>query len=377
MRLSKLIKLSMIILNLSNLLATIDIKTSDSKVNNMKIGYWSTWKIKCGIAMYTKHIKDSLTKLNFTVFNYPHNSSLYYIATLIEKDKINVLNIQYEQMIMPPLNVFLNFINNIKSKNIKIVVTMHNEPDFAQKIVDASDITIYHKQPEKLEDRSKVRVIPMAVPVFTPSGSRIGLRKKYGFKATDKVLVSTGFLFHTKEISKNLEALAPLIKKDANIKLQLIHPFSPMDPIGSQLEYEKLIEVIIKHDIIKQVLVITKFLPQKELSERIYLSDLGYQWFKIDTGATSASGKEYITARTPLIVPDSSHFHDLVCKGIIKTPKKRGAFIQAVKDLLSNPYKLAAARHHLSNLYLELNYDNWIKRYCEIVFNAQLLKHYI
>ena len=328
-----------------------------------KVGFWGTWGIPCGIAMYTQHVSDSLAKLGYILTHYNYKLSPEEVIRCSIRDTIDILNIQFEAGIMPPHKTMLNTLQALKKAQIKIVITMHDEPNWAQDLVNAADICIYHKKPRYLNDLSKVITLPMGVPLFNSSLTRTDMRNKYGFRPEDKILISTGFMLPTKEIGDTLEHLAPYIKKDPTIKVQLLHAFTPRAPSLCQASHKELMQVIEKYQLHNQVVVITNFVSQQELSERIYLSDLGYQWFIQNTNATSATSKEYITARTPLVVPNSTHYHDLQYKGITVTPMDKKVFAATVMRLLYQPEERKVLQNTLEKVYSFLNYDMLIRKY--------------
>lgn len=335
-------------------------------VNRKKIGFWSTWNISCGIAMYSKHIADSLCTLGHEVLPYDYHLAPDEIVARAGKDALNILMIQYDRAIMPPTDILVHTMRCLRNKGVKVVITFHAEPEYAQELVDAAHAALYHKQPQCLKSTHKVTVLPMGIPVFTCTENRALLRQKYGFNLHDKILVSTGFLLPSKEIDIILEHLAPTLNHDHSIKLQLLHAFNAftsLNPEPCQQAYNRILAVIQKYQLHDQVRLITDFIPQQELSERIHVSDLGYQWFCADTKGTSASAKEYISARTPLVIPDFSHFHDMHYHGIKVTPCNHEDFAQSILHLLYQPRRLHIMRHHLEKVYQQFNYANIIKKY--------------
>ncbi len=145
------------------LMVGVSLPISTRKSAPLLVGFWSSWNIPCGIAMYTKHVSTNLEPLNCKTFAYSHTMPLEQLKKAIIKDRIQVLNIQYEAGIMPPLKIYLDFVKTIKQFGVKVVVTMHDEPDFAQSIVEAADFTIYHKQPYYVKGlKNKIAILPMA-----------------------------------------------------------------------------------------------------------------------------------------------------------------------------------------------------------------------
>lgn len=330
-----------------------------------RVGFWSSWGISCGIAMYTKHLSDALIKNGYSVFNYEHTLNQQELCKKIDKDEIDILNIQYDPGLFPSKEVLLQVMRCLASAGIKIVVTLHTQMEWAREILLWADHIIVHKPPHNLTLGSKVSYITMPVPLSTIDKSREFLRKKYGYSENDKILVSTGFMLSDKQPDVILKHLVRFIKKNPRIKLQLLHSFTSRNPDQCKRIFKRLMHVIRKNKIKNQVRVKTDFISQKELAQRIYLSDCGYQWFARNTKATSASAREYISVQTPLVVPSSNHFHDINFEGIEKTPHTIKAFARGIKRMINSP-KLSDYRRSLRKTYDAYNYDRLVGNFLEI-----------
>ena len=334
----------------------------------LKIGFWSTWKIPCGIAMYTQHLKGALWKRGCLTFVYPHDLPIDVLIRRILSDDLHLLNIQYEIGMMPPTSVLLATINKVKNKGVKVIITIHDEPSFAQELLDAADFCIYHKPPAYItENAHKVIRLPMGVPVFNPPPptKRSALKKKYGFSPTSTIITTTGFLLVTKQLSLILNLLAPRLKSRPSFGIQLITPFTPRNIKMCSAEYAKVKKALDDNNLWNQVQLITKFIPQKELSERLWISDVGYQWFNVNTKANSGAAREFISARTPLVVPRCSHY-DLLTKGVIKTPMDAKRFVDEIFKLLDNKEKRKQLQKEMEHEYTQLNYDTLSKQYITV-----------
>lgn len=334
--------------------------------NHLKIGYWSTWKIPCGIAMFTEHLANSLKKYGHDVFVYNNNIDQRELLESLIKDKIEVLNIQYEESLFPKRQNFIDILKEIRKLGIKIIIIPHCEDTFIDEISNLVDKYIYLKPPVYLKKLDKFVLIPHPVPVFEYlKNSRDLLRNKYGFVSDDKILITTGFLLHTKEIAEILDLLVPFLKSDPKIKVQLITPFTTRFPEHCMREYKKIVDVIKKSSIEKRITLITDFVSHEELAERISLSDLGYQWFKVNTYSTSGAAREYISSRTPLVICASSHYHDLR-KGVVKTDFNKDVFVKSIITVLNDKKLLDQLKIEQEESYNEFNYDKLILNHIKV-----------
>jgi glycosyltransferase involved in cell wall biosynthesis len=325
---------------------------------------WGPWAIPCGIAEYTKHMQEAFQRKGYSTFQYSHYMQPEDVIAQIKADKIDVLNIQYDHGLFP--DELPAIINTIKSFGTKVIVTVHAESLYVKTLYEVADTFIYHKMPTLFAANDpKISVIPMGVPLFTAPDSRSNLRKKYGYSDDDLILVTTGFLLPTKAIPTIIHVVGPYLQKDPRIKVQLITPFATRFLETSQRLHYALQKIIARWNLGKRIRVITDFVPQQELSERIWISDLGYQWFETDTASTSAAVHQYITARVPVVTSPSTHFHDMNT-GVIKTPFNRYQFTQVVINTLYNEKKRTELKNELENEYRSLNMNVAIERYLDI-----------
>lgn len=335
----------------------------------LTIGFLSSCNIKCGIASYTNHHIQALSRLGHQVLCYSSNQPPSLLLVQMQKDKISILHIQYEpglyQTYYAPAQL-INFIKNAQQSGIKIVITMHKEDQNTVAIAEAADARIYHKPSQYIaSSKPYIFVVPHGVPVFIPSLNRNALRKKYGFSHNDIILTCFGFLEPSKEHATILKALVPLIKSNQNYRIQLLTSLNDHFLETSKNEAIKIKKVIERYKLKKQVVHITEFLPQHEISERLYLSDLGYLWINHNTQSSSGAFKEFIAAKLPLVCPNSTHYYDSPA-GIIKTPLDKKKFISKIQSMLSNQELLTSLKKQLNSYYNEFNYDTLIKKHLQI-----------
>ena len=304
----------------------------------LRIAYWSTYAIECGIAMYTKHQVDALRRQGYTTFIYNHSLRGQDLVTRIIQDKVQVLNVQYEPKIMPPLRELLQIIEHIKARKVKVIVTVHEETSAIPILLEAVDRVIYHKKPTLINPGKKMSILPMGVPpIAGASPQRLGkglLRKKYGFSEKDIIITTVGFMLPYKRQAELLELLVPLLKRNPHYRVQMLTSFTRRAVQECTWVHSRIEEVIKKYKLNDNVVHITSFLPQHILLERLALSDLGYLWVETDTKSTSASTKEYIAARLPVIIAQSSHFHDMN-RGVIRVSGNLAQFASRIGSVIT------------------------------------------
>ena len=189
------------------------------------------------------------------------------------------------------------------------------------------------------------------------------LRRKYGYNKNDKILVTTGFIFSFKKIPEILTNLIPNLKSDSSIKIQLLNAITPRFYHLCYQESKRVGAIIEEHNLYNQVSFITRFLSEQELRERIYLSDIGFTWFDAIVHSISATEKEFISARIPLVVNSNSHFN--LTSGVLKVPADLKVFTQEMIALLHNTSDRWQLQAQAEELY-EQNWDRQVNEYLDI-----------
>jgi hypothetical protein len=333
----------------------------------IKIGLWSAWQIPCEIAFYTEQLKAALSMLETDIAIYKHTIEPQFLMVKINDDDLDILNIHYEPSLMPPLPDLLSTLQKIKQCKVKVVMTIHKETTTISDFSPYVDFFIYHKPPIYLTSRKKVILIPPGSPIFKPPppSHRTLLRKKYGFSENDTIIVSHGLFLQNNDIPRIVECLAPYFKIEPTYRLQLLYSFSPLAQAMEVAEYQKLTQVIEKHQLQSQVILITDFLLQKELSERIWISDIGYKWFTITTEGMPSIASQFIAARTPLVLPHSPSYYRFE-KGIVKTAHDPAILVDTLMDLTLNTSVLDQLRTDLAAIYRETNFDTIGAKYLQV-----------
>ena len=338
------------------------ISLSSVPQHKLRIGYFSTWQIACGIAVYTEHLYNALKYNGNEVFAYPNTMSVHELIKAIDIDRIHILNLQYEPAIMPLAEDLAFLINELHYRKIKVMFTMHSESSQINRFANIVDGFIYHKPSDYLKER--VHIIPMGVPVFEEPTDKFLMREKYGFSSDDKIITTTGFMFTWKQHASILNKLVPYLKEDKNLKVQLLTTFNKVNPDECKIECKNIKEVIESNNLGEQIIHITEFLPQNELSERLWLCNLGYLWSGITTTSSSAAGKDFITSRLPLVATNSSHYHDLM-EGVIKTEMDQDLFVDMIIKSLYDDYELSKLSDNMRRQYQNLNNNKIIQMHLD------------
>lgn len=324
-----------------------------------KIAYWSTWKIKCGIAVYTENLCKALEHAGYTPTVYRHDMPPKALINALVRDHIDVLNIQFEPGMMKPIGKLIRILREIRKRGVKIILTIHKEIPGLRALVPHVNHFICFKTPQFLNTPKKT-IIHHGVPLFSPEADKTTLREKYGFSDEHVILTTTGFLTSWKEYDVMLDALVPWIQSNPNNRLQLLTSYNTIYINDCAIEDKKIKEVIARYHLEDQVIHLTHFIPQQELSERLWLSDLGYLWGTWNT--TSGVAAQLIAARLPSIATNSPHYHDLIA-GTIKTASEKEEFVSMIAKTINDKEALQKMRDELEQSYNELNYNTLIAQH--------------
>lgn len=349
------------------LLSLIVIKLNFSQVN---IGIISDWGVPCGVAEYSKHIYDALIERRIKVIKYDYKMKFPQLLDKLKKDKIKLLNIQYDPGLFPNMQALGDFLVNAKKAKIKTVCTVHEEHSGAFKLIyHLTDFCIFHQAPKFCKGK-KFKIIKLPVPVFDGKNlDKDNLRKKYGFDTNDKIIVTTGFIFVPKRLPEILVSLTPAIKSDDRIKIQFLNAVTPRAYERCIKESARLQQVITQNSLSNQVIFINEFLSETELRERMFLSDVGFTWLDVMVNSISATEKEFISSRVPFVSNYNSHFD--IATGVIKVQNDTDLLAQKIIELLNDQSTKDMLRLQIDKLYNTSNYRKKIIEYID-VFNLVL-----
>lgn len=206
-----------------------------------------------------------------------------------------------------------------------------------------------------------MRLIPLGCPVYEPSESRAGIRQRLGLPVDRPIVSTVSFLTQGKSIPAVVDAL--LKRLDPEIHLQLILPPSFHGP--DEAEEDNLHDAIEPHGF-HRVTWIKEFIPERELLDRLYASNLGFRYTPTDTGSVSAATKAFVSARCPVVVTKSTHTADIE-DGVLRTSsfdvwEMADAIARIIGDMrMLDNYAMGTRRE-----YERLNMKAVAKQYLEL-----------
>jgi len=299
-------------------------------MNDISIGIVSTWKCKCGIAIYSKHLRDSLRQLGIQADVIDIRDPIESIKESCKK--YDLIHLQNEPLFCNP-----GIPAQIKSaiQERPMITTLHR--------IDANAVCGCSRFSEKLITLCPANFSEIGAPehklIYMDMGTldrnimnKTEAKMKYGFPISSKVITTTGFLTGWKLISPVVGRLLNYIKIVPNVILQILTSYHFMMQKESEIEAQALYGAIIDTGLADRCVILTDFLPDDILHSRICASDVGFIYAPMHTGSSSAAARRFVSAGVPLVVTESNHFSTL-SKGVKRTPFDIEEFLNGVRTV--------------------------------------------
>ena len=228
---------------------------------------------------------------------------------------------------------------------------------------DLVDGFVVHRAYERGEGSdTRVVEIPLGCPRFVPP-AKWQTRARLGLGVEEKVLAIVGFLVAQKRISETLSAvLDEPSAKNVTVLIQTPWPFLA----GGAAQEEAKIRRTLQCYPNARVRFSTEFLSEEELLTRVSACDLGLAFHAEHTGSVSATAKQFVAARCPLVLSGSNHTSD-IGEGVFRVPSldPRAVGREAVRLLVDGARfeRLAVGMEHE---YARLNMDVVADRYLDL-----------
>jgi glycosyltransferase involved in cell wall biosynthesis len=288
----------------------------------LRIALYSAKRDRCGISTYTEHLSEALALLGHDVRYF--NCLPPYERTLEEilKWKPDVVHVQHETSIVPPDEILENYLGRIKAQGARIVFTLHTATKAAALL--ATRIGAPHKSVVTHRPSSDAKgsvVIPMPCTNFGVTLGRSELREIFSFPQDAFVVSTVGFMIPWKSHAEIAEALATWLERDPKVHLQIIASEHFNESLRGHAEEcrVRLERLAVKFGK-SRVRHIVGYPSDKELIQRLSMSDLGYVWCPFDTDSSSAAAAQFVTAKCPLVASNSTHY-DSMGDGVLRAEK--------------------------------------------------------
>lgn len=308
---------------------------------------------RCGIAEYGRQLDVALIGAGVS----PESTTLRDEAAVARLGGGDVALVHFELAIVPwGLAAALAA---ARGRGARVVFVCHYfDEAIAARFDAAVDVFVVHR--EYVGDCPKLRVLPLGCPVYEPFESRVYARARLGLPADAVVLSTVGLLSPWKRFPDLARALVAARRDRPRVFLQFLTPAVGPQSAAHAAELAQVLGV-------PDVYFSTEFRPERDLLDRVYASDLGVLYHAQDTGSVSAATKQFVSARTPLVVTGSSHASDLL-GGVVRVDGFDPADLAAAAAALaSDAGRLQTLRDEAGREYARLNMNEVARRLAEVL----------
>ncbi|WP_413678751.1 glycosyltransferase [Prochlorococcus sp. MIT 0916] len=306
----------------------------------IKIGVVSTWFSRCGIASYTKHLVDNLTK-DIHIFsplyedeksnNYKHITPSWNAS-----DKSKDLNLLYHQILSNNISTLIiqfnygfydfsqlsELIIKLKRNDINIIIIIHScidpKTDQTKKIetlynaFSLCDRLIVHS----IDDLNRLKKISLIENVCLIPHGILDFKykkKRYLFdnllcNKNNNVVATYGFCLPNKGYTELIKAIYLLKIKNLNIRLNIFSAIYSQDYFWY---YQELVDLIEQLSLKKLVTINTKYMEDNETFEHLSNHDCLIFPYQSSTESSSASVRNALSTLRPVLVTPLEIFNDV------------------------------------------------------------------
>jgi hypothetical protein len=318
---------------------------------------------RCGIRQYGQQLDRSLSA--FADVKACDYTSLE--AALQEAQTGDTFLFHYEPQLLGDWVFFRRCLATLRSMGCKTVFTCHWYTEWVPYEYGAYvDLFICHRYYDGNTYGRHVVEIPLACPVYEATTTRAQLRAKLGMPALEDAIVLTtvGFLTSWKRTPEVVETLLGQLPETPRMFVHVQTPY-PFDVASSGAPND---EAWLRRTIERypgRARLSTEFLPEVDLLDLVHASDLGFVFHGNDTGSVSAATKQFVSARTPVVVTNSTHAADII-QGVRRVGGfDTGEFAREVVRTALDTEERERLRVGISKEYQRINMVAVAKRYIE------------
>jgi glycosyltransferase involved in cell wall biosynthesis len=338
-----------------------------------KVVQVSTDVINCGIGAYTRALMASLGEAT--------DQQLVEVRSLENSEQIppcDIVHWHFGAGISPRRDALEDIFAEIRQRGIQLVITFH---DVDYKMINwllerqmMNEAIVHWPLPGMEVSDARVHVLGgMGCPTYHPARpeDRAATREKFGFDPNNIIISTFGFASVGRGHFEIPMEMAPTLKANPNLHLQLIVPGNFLNEAGKNIVHDQLQRIIQAYELENQIHVVGDFLLDHEVLDRLWMSDLGYLYMGMDTASSSSAIRFFISARLPTVITPSTHFGD-VRMGVVRlnsfsVTEFYLALMQTVQDYaLRN--RLA---HEMNAVYQQWQWPRFAERMMGIYRKAQ------
>jgi glycosyltransferase involved in cell wall biosynthesis len=322
--------------------------SSGPTVRPLRIGWITTWNVRCGIAAYSEHLTDCISEdviilaprmaerlapdCDNVVRCWDHTDlQLDDLNAAIKSHGIDTLVVQFNYGFFE-FGAIAEFLNTQAARGVNVVMTMHatvdptNAPDRRLSLLVPALRTCHRILVHSVRDMDRLKHIglsdnvtlfPLGVKEVSGQDSGTTSQERRSRDAHDFTIASYGFFLPHKGLLELIDAVALLRSKGHKVVLNMFNAEYPNS--DSQQLVQQAILKIQALGLTKFVTLRTDFLSDKESLSQLKQSDLVVYPYQETGESASAAVRFGLAAMTPVAVTPLAIFDD-VSQAVFRLP---------------------------------------------------------
>lgn len=316
--------------------------TSLGIVNPGAVGYLTTWNQECGIARYAEKLileypTGCYVILAEDVASGRRNVDEKFVErcwqrgstdfsklkNVIEFHNIKILHLNLHQAGIFPIDAFCNFLIEMKSKEVKIVVQLHStftSTEALRKLGSCIDQALVHTGQNRLQLvangwlADKIIVVPHGISDNRDKLSLQDARSKLSIPSSRKVVLSFGFVQPHKGMESLIQGIKHLHDKGLDVHGYIVGGANPADP-RSQKYLGQLKELCAQLNVQEKIHFVEGFVEEATLEQYIVSADVvlfDYQSQHFESSGACATALSYGKVIATSLAPAFTEYEDAV-----------------------------------------------------------------
>lgn len=373
------------------------------------IRYWEFANILCkehAVHLLSPNQSD-LTPSCFTLTSYGKHFPLHMLqqadilitqmvtpamAYAAKKNRVKIILDAYDPIPLEHLEIYKHYpLGQRHERNIRTILDLEFWFKMADGVICASEkqrdlwmglLMAQKRITPKLYDQDKsmrhlIDVVPFGLSSQRPKKTGQGLRDRYGFMETDKIILWGGGIWNWFDPLSLIKAIKILSQQRTDIKLVFMGVSHPNPAIPRMEMCTAAIEEAKKSGLLdKQVFFNYGWVPYEERENFLLDADIGVSTHleHLETRYSFRTRMlDYIWAGLPILATEGDSFAELIDSrnlGAVVPYQDEQAIAQKIVELVDNPQKIAAIKTNLEALRQQFMWE-------EVTTPLQSMIHYL
>ncbi|MFA9377449.1 MAG: glycosyltransferase family 4 protein [Lachnotalea sp.] len=300
---------------------------------------------------------QKLNNSNIDLLVIEHEFGIYggeyggYILDLVKNIKIPMVTTFHTVLSEPNLKQRF-IINTLGKESTKVVTMAHNTKDILR--------TVYGIDPQKIE------VIHHGVPKIQVQTCEV-LKKKLGYE-NKKIISTFGLIGPGKGIELGIEAIAKVVKEDANVLYLILGQTHPALKEEGNAYRNKLEELVEQLGLNENVKFINKYLSKEEIIQYLQLSDIYMTPYLGKDQAVSGTLAYAVGYGKAIVSTPYLYAKEMLGdgRGLLAEFNDADSLARCIKYILQNPTKKAKMERDTIRIGRTMYWDKIAQQYIKV-----------